>query len=70
MNLKTIDEGFKIYSLCCFNDYIIDFRFNSITEKITELGRYSEFSQNETIVLDLVESCFFVFYAPSGLFII
>ena len=44
MNLKTTDERFKIYNLYCSNDYIIDFRFSNIIEKITELGRYSEFS--------------------------
>ena len=44
MNLKTINEGFKIYNLYCSNDYMIDFRFNNVIEKITELGRYPEFS--------------------------
>ena len=44
MNLKTIDERFKIYSLYYSNDYIIDFKFSNITEKITKLRRYSNFS--------------------------
>ena len=44
MNLKIINEKYKIYSLYCFNNYIINFKFNSITEKITKLERYFEFS--------------------------
>ena len=43
MNLKTIDEAYKIYSLYYFNDYIIDFKFNNVIEKITKLRRYSIF---------------------------
>ena len=44
MNLKTVDEEYKIYFLCCSNDYIIDFKFNSIIEKVIKLSRYSDFS--------------------------
>ena len=43
MNLKTVDKEYKIYSLYCSNDYIINFKFNSITEKIIKLRRYSDF---------------------------
>ena len=52
MNTKTADEGYKIYSLCCSNDYIIDFKFSSTIERVTELGEYSNFSQSEAVVLD------------------
>ena len=40
MNLKTVNEEYKIYFLYCFNDYIIDFKFNNITKKIIKLNRY------------------------------
>ena len=43
MNLKIVDEEYKIYSLYYSNDYIVDFKFNSITEKITKLRRYLDF---------------------------
>ena len=56
MNSKTVDQRFKIYNLCYSNDYIIDFKFSSITKKVTKLEQYSEFSQNESIILNLVES--------------
>ena len=56
MNLKTINEGYKIYSLYYSNNYIIDFKFNNIIEKVIKLKRYFKFSQNETIILDLTDS--------------
>ena len=43
MNLKIIDEEYKIYSLYCSNDYMIDFEFNSTIEKVIKLRRYSKF---------------------------
>ena len=38
MNLKTTNKEYKIYFLCCFNDYIVDFKFNNVIEKITKLS--------------------------------
>ncbi|ERF72396.1 hypothetical protein EPUS_07558 [Endocarpon pusillum Z07020] len=55
MNSKAAGKGYKIYSLCCSNGYMVDFRFSSATEKVAELGGYPEFSQSEAIVLDLAE---------------
>ena len=43
MNLKIVDEEYKIYSLYCLNDYIINFKFNSVTKKIIKLTIYSDF---------------------------
>jgi uncharacterized Fe-S cluster-containing MiaB family protein len=37
MNLKTAGKSYKIYSLCCFNGYMIDFRFTSGEQKVAEL---------------------------------
>ena len=43
MNTKIVDEGYKIYSLCYSNDYIIDFKFNSVIKKVIKLKKYSNF---------------------------
>ena len=56
MNFKIVDEEYKIYFLCYSNDYIIDFKFNNIIEKIIELRKYLEFSQSKVIILDLIKS--------------
>ncbi|KAF7501968.1 hypothetical protein GJ744_006158, partial [Endocarpon pusillum] len=34
MNSKAAGQGYKIYSLCSTDGYMIDFRFSSATEKL------------------------------------
>jgi Transposase IS4 len=38
MNSKAARQGYKIYSLCCSNGYMVDFRFTSKQEKVAEIG--------------------------------
>jgi Transposase IS4 len=40
MSTKAAGEGYKIYSLCCPNGYMIDFRFTSAEQKVAEIGSY------------------------------
>ena len=56
MNTKAAGEGYKIYSLCCSNGYMIDFKFSSAIKKVAELRDYSDFSQSEAVVLDFAHS--------------
>lgn len=56
MNTKAAGEGYKIYSLCAPNGYMIDFRFTSVQEKIAQIDDYPEWSSSEAVVLDLVHS--------------
>ena len=44
MNLKAAGEGYKIYSLCCLNGYLIDFKFTSAVEKVAELAIIEDFT--------------------------
>ena len=70
MNSKAADEGYKIYSLCCSNGYMIDFKFSSAIEKVAELRRYPDFSQSEAIVLDFAESLLARFPRPKPFYVL
>jgi Transposase IS4 len=56
MNSKAAGEGYKIYSLCYSNGYMVDFKFSSAVEKVAELEHYDGFSSSESVVLDLASS--------------
>jgi Transposase IS4 len=56
MNSKAAGEGYKIYSLCCSNGYLVDFKSSSAVEKIAELEHYEGFTPSESIVLDLANT--------------
>jgi hypothetical protein len=56
MNSKAANKGYKIYSLCCLNGYIVDFKFSSAVKKIAELEYYNSFSLSESVILDLASS--------------
>ena len=43
MNTKIVNEEYKIYNLYYFNDYIIDFKFNNVIEKVIKLKEYFNF---------------------------
>ena len=43
MNLKIVNEEYKIYSLYCFNDYIVDIKFSNTIEKVIKLSQYFNF---------------------------
>ena len=70
MNLKIVNEKYKIYNLYCFNDYIINFKFNNITKKVIKLERYSKFSQNETIILNLIDSLLLRFLRSRSFYVL
>ncbi len=70
MNSKAAGEGYKIYSLCCSNGYLIDFKFSSATEKVAELEQYPGFSQSEAVVLTLAESLLARFPRPRPFYVL
>jgi Transposase IS4 len=56
MNTKAAGEGFKIYSCTSPCRYIVDFRFSSATEEITELDetwQKDKWSASEALILEL-----------------
>lgn len=70
MNSKAVGEGYKIYSLCCPNGYIVDFRFTSGVSKVAELGQWPGFSTSEAVVLDLAETLTTRFPRPSPFYVL
>ena len=56
MNSKAAGKGYKIYSLCCPNCYMIDFRYTSAEQKVAELRPCPDKSQTEAVVLDLAKT--------------
>ncbi len=70
MNSKAAEQGYKIYSLCCANGYMIDFRFTSGQQKIAQLGSYPGFSQSESVVLDLAYSLLKRFPQPRPFYVL
>jgi len=70
MNSKAAGQGYKIYSLCCANGYMIDFKFTSGQQKIAQLGPYPHFSQSEAVVLDLAHSLLKRFPRPRPFYVL
>jgi Transposase IS4 len=56
MNSKAAGKGYKIYSLCCINDYMVNFKFSSTIKKVAKLEDYKNFTLSESIVLDLAST--------------
>jgi hypothetical protein len=65
MNLKAANKEYKIYSLYCINNYMINFKFISAVERVAKLKseeslkhldskkKKEEFTIIETVILDL-----------------
>jgi Transposase IS4 len=70
MNSKAAGEGYKIYSLCCLNGYMVDFKFSSAVEKIAELEHYEGFTPSESIVLDLANTLTERFSRPRPFYVL
>ena len=70
MNSKAADQGYKIYSLCCANSYMIDFKFTSGQQKIAQLESNPGISQSESVVLDLAHSLLKRFPRPRPFYVL
>jgi Transposase IS4 len=70
MNSKAAGEGYKIYSLCCSNGYMVDFKFSSTIERVAELEHYEGFTSSESIVLDLASTLVERFPRPRPFYIL
>jgi Transposase IS4 len=70
MNSKAAGQGYKIYSLCCPNGYMIDFKFTSRQERVAELGIWPGYSQSEAVVLDLAKSPIVCFSQPVSFYVL
>jgi Transposase IS4 len=70
MNSKAARQGYKIYSLCCSNGYMVDFRFTSKQEKVAEIGPWSSWTTSEAVVLDLATSLLVRFPRPRPFYVL
>jgi Transposase IS4 len=70
MNSKAAGQGYKIYSLCCANGYMVDFRFTSGQQKVAQLTSYSGFSASESVVLDLAHTLLKRFPRPTPFYVL
>lgn len=70
MNSKAAGQGYKIYSLCCSNGYMVDFKFTSAQEKIAQMELFAEFSQSESVILNLAQSLLERFPRPRPYYVL
>ena len=76
MNLKAAGEGYKVYSLCCANSFMIDFKFTSAVERVANLepeehsDSEEDFTQSETVILNLANSLLAHFPRPEPFYVL
>jgi hypothetical protein len=70
MSSKATGEGYKIYSLCYINGYIVDFKFSSAIKKVAELEDYKGFILSKSIVLDLASTLIERFPRPRPFYVL
>jgi Transposase IS4 len=70
MNSKAAGEGYKIYSLCCANGFMVDFRFSSLIQKVAECVQQPGFSASESVILDLTTTLIQRFPQPAPFYVL